>query len=120
MLFHNDSIQTLLARVHGIMGPFPAHMLEQGRDVPKYFTPLHTIYERKTAEAQDGDAGGPGGSEAGGGEGNGEGNGGGGGGGEESAEGGDTFTLLFPKRTSLRFRLRVDCPEFIDFMEGAC
>jgi hypothetical protein len=87
-------------------------MLEQGRDVPKYFTPLHTIYERKTAEEGDGaGAGGAGGGDGGDHEGD-EGEGG------EAGEGGDTFTLLFPKRTSLRFRLRVDCPEFIDFMEG--
>ena len=48
------------------MGPFPPYMLEQGRDVPKYFTPLHTIYERKTAEEGDGaGAGGAGGGDGG-------------------------------------------------------
>merc|ERR1719160_2263619 len=38
VLFQNDSVQSLLARIAGIIGPFPASMLAVGRFVPNYFT----------------------------------------------------------------------------------
>jgi hypothetical protein len=37
VLFANDSVQTMLARIQSLFGPFPPHMLERGRDVHKYF-----------------------------------------------------------------------------------
>jgi len=46
VLFQNDSIQTMLARIQGVLEPFPEHMLEHGRDVPKYFTSNNLLYER--------------------------------------------------------------------------
>lgn len=38
VLFQNDSLVTLLARVVGILGPFPNRMLANSRHVGKYFT----------------------------------------------------------------------------------
>lgn len=42
-----DSIrQAMLARIQGIMGPFPMWMLEEGEEAHKYFTPTGCIYLR--------------------------------------------------------------------------
>ncbi|KAL3655418.1 hypothetical protein CASFOL_001204 [Castilleja foliolosa] len=46
VLFQNDSPATLLARVIGIIGPIEQEMLAKGRDVFKYFTKNHMLYER--------------------------------------------------------------------------
>merc|ERR1711972_242580 len=45
VLFQNDSIQSLLARIVGIIGPFPAHMMTRGRYVPQYFTQDGQLYQ---------------------------------------------------------------------------
>ncbi|KAF4673189.1 hypothetical protein FOL46_007682 [Perkinsus olseni] len=44
VLFQNDSIQSLLARVVGIIGPFPEHMMRLGKLIPRYFTRDRQIY----------------------------------------------------------------------------
>ncbi|KAK4747154.1 hypothetical protein SAY87_026191 [Trapa incisa] len=46
VLFQNDSLATLLARVIGIIGPIDQGMLARGRDTYKYFTKNHMLYER--------------------------------------------------------------------------
>jgi serine/threonine protein kinase len=46
VLFQNDSVPSLLARVIGILGIFPENMLLHGRDVPRYFTANHVLYEK--------------------------------------------------------------------------
>jgi len=46
VIFLNDSIVTLLARIVGIIGPFPKEMLQTGRYVQKYFTPDGRLFER--------------------------------------------------------------------------
>lgn len=38
VLFANDSVQTMLARMQSLLGSFPAWMLERGRDVKNFFT----------------------------------------------------------------------------------
>eukprot|EP00831_Metopus_contortus_P070500 TRINITY_DN6404_c0_g1_i2.p1 TRINITY_DN6404_c0_g1~~TRINITY_DN6404_c0_g1_i2.p1 ORF type:complete len:322 (+),score=37.18 TRINITY_DN6404_c0_g1_i2:570-1535(+) len=38
VLFQNDTIQGLLARVVGIIGPVPEHMMKSGKLVPNFFT----------------------------------------------------------------------------------
>ena len=140
VLFQNDSIQTLLARVQGVCPApgIPDYMLAQGRDASRFFTPGRTLFEARandedpamrscgTGQAPGGDGGGGGGGGGAGGDGGGGGGGGGSGGGGGDGDGAGldadgedtTFFLLFPKRTSLRHRLRVGCDEFIDFMEG--
>ena len=37
-MFQNDSVQSLLARIIGIIGEFPYHLMTRGRYVPQYFT----------------------------------------------------------------------------------
>ena len=57
VLLQNDSVQTMLARMIGILGPVPACMLANGRDVPKFFVGRSSlIYER--VQAQSGGSGG--------------------------------------------------------------
>ncbi|KAH7432966.1 hypothetical protein KP509_07G048200 [Ceratopteris richardii] len=46
VLFQNDSLATLLARVVGILGPIDLEVLASGRDTYKYFTKSYMIYER--------------------------------------------------------------------------
>ena len=46
VLFQNDSLATLLARVVGILGPIDPEVLAKGRDTYKYFTKNHMLYER--------------------------------------------------------------------------
>lgn len=45
VLFQNESIQALLARVLGIIGPIPEHMMMEGQLVPNYFTREGLIYQ---------------------------------------------------------------------------
>ena len=52
VLFANDSVQTILARMQSVLGPFPRHMLDEGADVDKYFTPdRRAVYEETQAES---------------------------------------------------------------------
>ncbi|KAK4749088.1 hypothetical protein SAY87_026537 [Trapa incisa] len=46
VLFQNDSLATLLARVIGIIGPIDQAMLASGKDSHKYFTKNHMLYEK--------------------------------------------------------------------------
>ena len=55
VLLQNDSVQTMLARMIGILGPMPARMLADGRDVPKFFVGRSSlIYERVQAQSGSG------------------------------------------------------------------
>lgn len=38
VLFQNDSLATMLARMEGILGPVPSYMLENGRYTHQYYT----------------------------------------------------------------------------------
>lgn len=90
VLFHNESIPTLLgtlyillshlfaARVVGILGPFDEDMLKNARCAHKYFTKNNILYEKRDNQ--------PG------------------------------FTYIKPKRTSLKSRLKCDDPLFVDFV----
>eukprot|EP00388_Colpodella_angusta_P007949 GDKJ01022054.1.p1 GENE.GDKJ01022054.1~~GDKJ01022054.1.p1 ORF type:complete len:963 (+),score=237.76 GDKJ01022054.1:100-2988(+) len=44
VLFQNDSIVSLLARVIGILGPLPSYLLTRGKYVPQYFTQDGQLY----------------------------------------------------------------------------
>eukprot|EP00898_Chlorokybus_atmophyticus_P005989 jgi/Chlat1/6391/Chrsp44S05846 len=52
VLFQNDSLGTLLARVEGILGPFEPSLLEKGRFVHKYFTKNYQLFERSEETGQ--------------------------------------------------------------------
>ena len=46
VLFQNDSVATMFARITGILGSFPAHVLAAGTETSKYFTTSGVVYER--------------------------------------------------------------------------
>lgn len=49
VLFQNDSIATMLARIQSILGDYPTNVLEQGKDVNKYFVSSdYVIYQQIT------------------------------------------------------------------------
>lgn len=45
VLFQNDSLASMLARIIGIVGVFPAYVLQEGRETFKYFTASGLIYQ---------------------------------------------------------------------------
>merc|ERR1719436_276297 len=45
VLFQNDSVPSLLARILGIIGTFPYPMMTKGRYVPQYFTQDGQLYQ---------------------------------------------------------------------------
>jgi Protein kinase domain len=45
VLFQNETVQGLLSRVIGIVGPFPEWMLEEGKLVNKFFTKEKLLYQ---------------------------------------------------------------------------
>ena len=47
VLFQNDSVPSMLARISGICGPFPREMLQTGRHAHKYF-----VQERSRGNVQ--------------------------------------------------------------------
>mmetsp|Transcript_144366 Transcript_144366/g.462502 ORF Transcript_144366/g.462502 Transcript_144366/m.462502 type:complete len:921 (-) Transcript_144366:6-2768(-) len=87
VLFQNDSVQSLLARIVGIVGPFPSHMMATGRYVPQYFTQDGQLY-REIEPVVEGFVHAP----------------------ERRLH------LLLPKQSSLRQRMRTDDEVFIDFL----
>lgn len=46
VLFTNDSVPTILARMQSLLGAFPARMLERGEDVHKFVSPRGEVFER--------------------------------------------------------------------------
>lgn len=52
VLFQNDSVQGLLARVLGIVGPVPEYMMKEGRLVSNFFTREGLIYQEGGAEEE--------------------------------------------------------------------
>lgn len=46
VLFQNDSVVMMLSRITGILGPFPKRVLDEGKEVHKYFTRTDIVYER--------------------------------------------------------------------------
>jgi len=91
VLFQNDSVQSLLARIAGIVGPFPASMLAVGRFVPNYFTQDGRLFKELEVEVPPGvDIGPP-----------------------ELIR---RIQLLLPKRSSIRQRMRVEDDCFEDFL----
>ncbi|XP_024927641.3 uncharacterized protein LOC107413850 [Ziziphus jujuba] len=44
VLFLNDAVVMILARMIGMLGPIELHMLERGQETPKYFTEEYDLY----------------------------------------------------------------------------
>ncbi|CAE8604545.1 unnamed protein product, partial [Polarella glacialis] len=93
VLFQNDSIQSLLARIVGIMGPIPVHMLASGRFVPQYFAQDGRLY----GEAEPP----PPGSLC-----------------STPVVPQRQLHLYLPKKSSLRQRMRTDDEVFLDFLSS--
>jgi serine/threonine protein kinase len=103
VLFQNDSIQGLLARVIGIIGPFPEEMMTTGRHVSAYFTTDKLLYQPNTddSKAKDNE--------------------------HLSQEMADLVKLnrknqrkvqiMVPKRSSLKARLKTEDSMFLDFIK---
>jgi len=100
VLFQNESVQGLLSRVLGIIGPIPEYMMKEGKLVSNFFTREGIIYQ----EAGEGENTSQSVS-------------------EESQhkkkknEGPIKISLLVPKSTSLKHRLHTDDLMFIDFIK---
>jgi len=98
VLFQNDTVQGLLARVIGIVGAFPEKMLKEGRLVSNFFTKEKLLYQEVF---EDGDSHGymdnsevmP----------------------KKKARTGK-IQLLVPKKSSLKHRLRTNDGYFLDFV----
>ncbi len=54
VLFQNDSVQGLLSRVIGIIGPIPEYMMKEGRLVSNFFTREGLIYQEANEEKEEG------------------------------------------------------------------
>mmetsp|Transcript_1923 Transcript_1923/g.4119 ORF Transcript_1923/g.4119 Transcript_1923/m.4119 type:complete len:1435 (-) Transcript_1923:42-4346(-) len=54
VIFQNESVVTMLARIQAICGRFPRHMLE-GREAGRYFTNTSLLYEKVYVRQQDED-----------------------------------------------------------------
>jgi len=87
VLFQNDSTQSLLARVAGIIGKFPEHMIHNGRNIDQFFLnratqDLFTEIDPNTVVPAKG----------------------------------RLVQLLVPKKTSLYQRMRIEDENFLDFL----
>ena len=52
VLFHNDSISTMMARIVAICGPFPDYMLQRARYSNRFFTRQGVLFERNKQSGQ--------------------------------------------------------------------
>eukprot|EP00697_Spironema_sp_BW2_P006146 gnl/Spiro4/18562_TR9948_c0_g1_i1.p1 gnl/Spiro4/18562_TR9948_c0_g1~~gnl/Spiro4/18562_TR9948_c0_g1_i1.p1 ORF type:complete len:620 (+),score=137.13 gnl/Spiro4/18562_TR9948_c0_g1_i1:71-1930(+) len=50
VLFQNDSIATLFARIAAVIGPFDGKLLRDARHAPKYFTRRGELYEKSKSK----------------------------------------------------------------------
>jgi len=53
VLFQNDSVPTLLARVLGVIGDVPMSMMTRGRFVPQYFTQDGQLYQEVSEQCAE-------------------------------------------------------------------
>ena len=95
VLFQNDSIQSMLARIIGICGPIPNWMYEKGKLVNDFFTKEKLLYmepnatDNNESENQT-----------------------------QPQEKGKKVHILVPKRSSLIKRIRTDNEQFFNFLSG--
>ena len=99
VLFQNETVQGLLARVIGITGGLPDEMFQSGRLVSKFFTKERLLYQEVADQVQNDHLS------------------------EEMAEliskhrkSRKKLQVLVPKRSSLKARLKTDDAMFLDFV----
>ncbi|GAB5035546.1 protein kinase [Nannochloropsis oceanica] len=108
VLFQNESIQGMLARMQSVLGGFPEELLLFGTETTRYFTSGFVVYKREGKEGdeeegeEEEEAEEMGGREEGG-------------EGEEEEEGGKV-SLLYPKKSCLAARIRTNDVLFLDFV----
>ena len=51
-MFQNDSVATMIARIIGICGPFPKHVMRACVESRKYFTASGVVFERSPESGQ--------------------------------------------------------------------
>jgi serine/threonine protein kinase len=99
VLFQNDTVQGLLARVIGICGPFPDEMFATGRLVDKFFTKDRLLYQSIDIAKANRHLS------------------------DDMVEilkqkaKGKKVELLIPKRTTLKARIRSEDTMFVDFIK---
>ena len=91
VLFQNESVQGLLARVIGIVGPFPESLVKKCKLASNYFTKEGLIYQQPPAEEEKSMS--------------------------ESVNAKKKVQILIPKRTTLKRRMKTDDVNFIDFVK---
>ena len=87
VLFQNDSTPSLLARIVGIIGKLPQHMIETGRNVDQFF--INRRDQELFIEIDSGPV---------------------------VAAKGKLLQILVPKKTSLYQRMRIEDKPFLDFL----
>jgi serine/threonine protein kinase len=100
VLFQNDSIQSYLAKILGICGPFPEYMFK-GKSGNEYFSKEKLLFMEVTDNLENSN---PENSEDV----------------NESKEKKKKMHVLVPKRTTIRARLKCDNEDFIDFITKLC
>lgn len=97
VLFQNDTVQGLLARVIGIIGPFPEWMMKEGRLVSKFFTKEKLLYQDAFVDddQSQNDASG-----------------------YSHRERSGKIQILVPKKSNLKSRLRTEDIFFLDFVRN--
>ena len=91
VLFQNETVQGLLARVISIVGPFPEDMFTSGRLIHKFFTNERILYQEAREEDKEADA-------------------------SRGTHG--QIQLLIPKKTTLKSRLRTEDEVFLSFVRS--
>jgi serine/threonine protein kinase len=95
--FQNDSIVSMLSRIEAICGPFPRHMIAQGRQSGRFFTKSGLLYEVVDDSDREGNKTAPGPHDD-----------------ESETDNVIQFDIFQPKTTRLSSRLGFD----LDLMDG--
>ena len=103
VMFQNDSVQGLLARVLGIIGPIPEYMMKEGKLVSNFFTREGIIYQ----EGGENDNSSQSMSEPSQNKKK-----------RKNNDGPVKINLLVPKKTTLKNRLKTDDLMFVDFVKS--
>lgn len=99
--FQNDSIVSMLSRIEAICGPFPRHMIAQGRQSGQFFTKSGLLYEVVDDSEGDGSKTAPGPQDDE----------------EDEVNAAMQFDIFQPKNTQLSSRLGFDPDLMHDFTE---
>jgi len=97
VLFQNENIQGMLARMQSVLGGFPENLLLFGTETTRYFTSGFMVYKREGEEEEEEEEGEEEGDK------------------EEGEEGGKV-SLLYPKKSCLAARIRTNDVMFLDFV----